>query len=95
MDIPNGFSPNGDGINDVFYIDGLEKYPNNDIIIFNRWGNEVFSAQPYNNDWNGKSVSGNLKVSGEVVVDGTYYFVLNLNEPGELPVNGFIELRRN
>ena len=95
MDIPNGFSPNGDGINDVFYIEGLEKYPNNDIIIFNRWGNEVFSAQPYNNDWNGKSVSGNLKVSGEVVVDGTYYFVLNLNEPGELPVNGFIELRRN
>ncbi len=95
LNIPNGFSPNGDGINDAFYIEGLENYPNNDIIIFNRWGDEVFSAQPYDNNWEGRTTNNTLKISGDVVVDGTYYFVLNLNQVGENPKNGFIELRRN
>ena len=47
LHIPNGFSPNSDGFNDAFVIEGLDQYPDNAIIIiFNRWGDEVFSAAP-------------------------------------------------
>ena len=53
--IPNGISPNGDGINDALMIKGLELYPDNEIAIFNRWGNQVYSASPYTNDWDGVS----------------------------------------
>jgi len=94
IDIPNGFSPNGDGINDYFVIVGLEQYPDNDIIIFNRWGDEVFMAAPYQNDWDGSTTNGTLKISGDKVTDGTYFFILNLGVDGIDPINGFIELRR-
>ena len=56
---------------------------------------KFFSAQPYDNNWEGRTTNNTLKISGDVVVDGTYYFVLNLNQVGENPKNGFIELRRN
>jgi uncharacterized repeat protein (TIGR01451 family) len=45
--IPDGFSPNGDGINDLFVIRGISGYPTNEITIFNRWGTKVFEAAPY------------------------------------------------
>jgi gliding motility-associated-like protein len=53
--IPQLVSPNGDGKNDTWVIANLETYPNNKVKIFNRWGNEVFVADPYLNDWDGKS----------------------------------------
>ena len=56
--VPKGFSPNGDGANDLFIIPGLDEYPNNSITIFNRWGNKIFEAAPYENNWGGKSENG-------------------------------------
>ena len=50
-----------------------DEYENNEILIFNRWGNIVYSASPYNNDWNGVSQSG------KPLPEGTYYYVLRLN----------------
>lgn len=91
--IPNGFTPNGDGYNDTFVILNLEQYPDNTIVIFNRWGDQVFEAAPYNNDWNGSSAGAKMKITGDEVVDGTYYFVLDLGN-GDDPINGFIDLRR-
>ena len=91
--IPNGFTPNGDGFNDNFVIQNLEQYPNNTIVIFNRWGDQVFEAEPYLNDWNGSSYGAKLKITGDEVVDGTYFFVLDLGN-GDEPINGFIDLRR-
>ena len=72
-EIPNAITPNGDGKNDVLRIDGIEQYPNNELIIFNRWGDIIYKAKPYLNDWQGVNQSG-----GELP-EGTYYYVLRLN----------------
>lgn len=84
--IPNGVSADGDGQNDVWKISGLEAFPKKSVTIFNRWGDEVFSADPYKNDWKGQSNNGK-------VLEGTYFYVLDLG-PEEGKKTGFIELRR-
>ena len=68
--IPNIFTPNNDGKNDVFNIKGLESFPGSQLIIFNRWGNEVYHADNYLNNWNGSGLA-----------EGTYYYILNRKEP--------------
>ncbi len=95
--IPNAFSPNGDGINDYFEIIGIEKYENNSISIFNRWGNEVYKAANYGIStnpkfWDGKSNTGFI-FGNEELPTGTYYYVLNLGN-GAKPIAGSIYLDR-
>ena len=90
--IPEGFSPNGDGINDVFVIRGIENYPDNTIIIFNRWGNKVFEASPYQNIWNGRSTKG-LRVGGNELPIGTYFYLLDLGDGSDV-IKGSIYLNR-
>ena len=75
--ITEGFSPNGDGKNDVFEIKNIELYPNNEIIIFNRWGTKIFGKQGYNNDWDGTSES-NLTTGSGSLPEGTYFYILTL-----------------
>ena len=50
LSVYNGFSPNGDGVNDVFVVEGLHNYPNNKLEIYNRWGNRVYHSYNYQND---------------------------------------------
>lgn len=89
--IPDAYSPNGDGINDVFFIENIENYPNNTFTVFNRWGNKVFESSPYTNTWDGRSQFG--VVFGEILPESTYYYILDLgNESDEH--NGSIFLRR-
>lgn len=90
--IPDAFSPNSDNINDQFVIDGLHLYPENKFSVFNRWGDLVFEAQPYNNDWNGKSTIWGA-VGGGYLPIGTYYYMLDLGN-GTDPLTGFIYLNR-
>jgi len=90
--IPEGFSPNGDGINDNFVIIGIENYPNNTIIIFNRWGDKVFEASPYINTWNGTNGFG-LKMGGDQLPVGTYFYLLNLGDKSDV-IKGTIYLNR-
>jgi gliding motility-associated-like protein len=75
--IPNGITPNDDGINDTFVFPVLEEnpsaFPNNEIIIFNRWGNIVYQAKPYMNNWAGTNSSGKR------LPQGTYYYVFRLD----------------
>ncbi|MBV5342598.1 gliding motility-associated C-terminal domain-containing protein, partial [bacterium] len=75
--IPEGFSPNGDGTNDLFVIRGILNYPANTFVIYNRWGNKVFEASPYKNTWDGRSMFG-LRVGGDELPVGTYFYVLDL-----------------
>ncbi|MCE9539648.1 MAG: ice-binding family protein [Bacteroidetes bacterium] len=56
--IPEGYSPNGDGINDVFVIRGILNFPENTFVIFNRWGNKVYETSSYKNTWDGKTTLG-------------------------------------
>lgn len=83
--IPNIFTPNNDGLNDVFKIKGLESYPGSQLIIFNRWGNEVYRADNYLNNWDG----GNL-------AEGTYYYILNRKEHNGTitPFKGWVFIKR-
>ena len=90
--IPEGFSPNGDGIGDAWVITRLnELYPNNSVVIYNRWGTEVFSARPYQNDWRGEANTG-ANIGDELPV-GTYFYVLDLGE-GIDPETGYVYLNR-
>jgi len=88
--IPEGFSPNGDGMNDFFVIRGTEGN-NVAISIFNRWGNMVYSSKNYQNDWDGTSNTGLLL--GSKLPDGTYFYVINLNN-GEKAKVGYITINR-
>jgi large repetitive protein len=62
--VPNVFSPNNDGVHDTWVIASLERFPDNDITILNRWGTEVFKAKSYQNNW-----------TGDNLAEGTYYYV--------------------
>ena len=90
--IPEGFSPNGDGINDVFIIRGILNFPDNSIIIFNRWGNKVFEASPYLNNWDGKATMG-LRIGGGDLPVGTYFYVFDKGD-GTKIIKGTIYLNR-
>ena len=95
--IPDAFSPNNDNINDYFEIIGIDKYEGNSIMIFNRWGNKVYTATNYGISstpqfWDGKSNTGFL-LGDEELPTGTYYYVLNLGN-GVDPVAGSIYLDR-
>ncbi|MFC3196209.1 gliding motility-associated C-terminal domain-containing protein [Parapedobacter deserti] len=69
--IPNVFTPNGDGRNDVFEIVGLEAFDRVEITVVNRWGNEVYRNSNYRNNWDGQGLN-----------EGTYYYVIILHEGG-------------
>ncbi|WP_175634391.1 DUF7507 domain-containing protein [Pedobacter ghigonis] len=84
--IPNLFTPNGDGINDTFEINGLANFAENELTIVNRWGNEVYRAKGYQNSWTGEGLN-----------EGTYYYLLRVRKSGssELKVfKGYITLIR-
>ncbi len=84
----NGVSPNSDGNNDTWKVKGIEKYPDNTVMIFNRWGDKVREFANYNNTtraWEGKNEHG------EILPDGTYFYILDVKNVGIL--KGWIFLR--
>ena len=86
--IPEGISPNGDGINDVLEFKGLEKYEGSTLIIYSRSGVPVFRSSGNNYIWDGKITRGTLKTL-ERVPSGTYYYVLKLGQTNRI-LKGFI-----
>jgi len=96
-DITNYLSPNGDGVNDVWNLDGLlNRYPNAKAIIYNRWGNVVWrSTGPYGKSTSGKNIwSGQAEGSSDNVPDGVYYYLLELEDEFKTTKTGFIEIMR-
>ncbi len=90
--IPEGFSPNGDNINDVFKIDGLPTDGENSLLVFNRWGNKVYTSSNYDNSWDGTpNVSGTF--GKNKLPQGTYYFILDMKGSGRKPITGFLVLQ--
>ncbi|HAG15481.1 MAG TPA: hypothetical protein DCG69_03020, partial [Bacteroidales bacterium] len=91
LHIPEAFSPNGDGINEVFYIRGLYYYPNNSIIIYDKKGNKIFESEPYQNDWDGTNLFS--ITPAEILPQATYFYILNLGQ-GRKAIKGYVYINR-
>ena len=91
--IPQGFSPNNDGVNDELRIRGIENYPANEFSIINRWGNVVYKKKGYDNSWNGTSNMG-INYGSDQLPEGTYFYILDLGD-GQKALKGFIYLNRS
>ncbi len=92
-----GISPNGDGINDTWSIDGIETVPNNSVEIYNRWGDLVFKMEGYDNASNVFSGSANMKtgMGADQLPSGTYFFTIQVNGETILKkTQGFLVLKR-
>jgi gliding motility-associated-like protein len=72
--IPDGISPNADGDNDEWIIDGIELFPDCMVEVYNRWGELLFQSPGYKEHWKGTYKGKELPV-------GTYYYIINLNDP--------------
>lgn len=87
--IANTMTPNGDGDNDAFHVEGLEAFPRNRLTVYNRWGSPVYEAAGYLNDWRGDR-------RGQPLPEGTYYYALRL-DPDDYAgrtLTGYITLLR-
>ena len=84
--VTNLFTPNGDGINDNWYIQNIESYPSNEVSIFNIYGRLIYSKKKYTNDWTGT-------VDSVPLPDGTYYYVIKLDENSDI-IKGPLEILR-
>ncbi|MCC7050605.1 MAG: gliding motility-associated C-terminal domain-containing protein, partial [Bacteroidia bacterium] len=78
---PNIITPNGDGKNDMLTIKNLTQYPENQLLIYNRWGKKVFEKNNYQNDWDAKGME-----------DGTYYYIVKV--PKQKDYEGFVSVIR-
>jgi gliding motility-associated-like protein len=85
--IPNTFTPNNDGTNDVWVIKNIEDYPGCKIEVFNRWGNKVYDSAGYSQPWNGTANNGQ-----ELPVT-TYFYTIDLKD-GRKPLVGSISIIR-
>ena len=74
LDIPSGFTPNGDGINDRWNLGGLDQYPSAEITLFNRWGDVLMTFGSTDGAWDGR-------LNGTAVPVGTYYYHIRVDEP--------------
>jgi gliding motility-associated-like protein len=91
--IPNTFTPNADGDNDVWNIVGIENYPNAEVEVFDRWGRRVFhSRRGYSTPWDGRHYQ-----TGRELPTETYYYIIRLNDTGRrisTPLQGTITIIR-
>lgn len=83
--IAEGITPNGDGINDVWVVGGLEFFPLSKVTVVNRWGQVMFESAPGTTAWTGK-------FNGQPVPAGDYYFVIR-PEPGKRPITGTVTVK--
>ncbi|HEU4471604.1 MAG TPA: PKD domain-containing protein [Flavisolibacter sp.] len=84
VNIPNSFTPNGDGINDTWIIPNLADYPGCKVEVFNRYGQPVYQSSGYGTPWNGTH-------KGNTLPFGTYYYVVTLKN-GFAPITGSVTI---
>jgi gliding motility-associated-like protein len=86
--VPEGFSPNGDGLNDQLVFIGLEHYLNSQLYVFTRSGQPVYQSTDYKNDWGGTTSQSSM-TKLQLVPTGTYYYVLKLGGTNR-SIKGFV-----
>jgi gliding motility-associated-like protein len=84
--VPNAFSPNKDGINDVWNIQYLDSYPGCTVEVYDRYGRMIINSQGYQKPWDGK-------VNGKDLPVGTYYYIINPKN-GRKPLSGSLTILR-
>ena len=88
LELPSAYSPNGDGFNDGYFIRGIDRFPENVITVYNRWGNEVFHKENYKNtQWYGQNKNG------DDLPEGTYFVVLVIKGL-DIKKSTYVDLRR-
>ncbi|MEZ4811067.1 MAG: gliding motility-associated C-terminal domain-containing protein [Allomuricauda sp.] len=100
FEIFNGVTPNGDGINDYFRINGIENYPDNILKVFNRWGVLVFEAEGYGTTGSlfaGHSEGRATVAENRELPSGTYFYTLTFmgNNPGKESYSGYLYINRD
>ena len=85
--VPTIITPNGDGMNDEWQISCALDEPQNELIVYNRWGDEVYRAEPYQNDWEGT-------YNGEDLPDGTYFYIYKNGPSDTDPRKGYLTIMR-
>lgn len=81
-------TPNGDGKNDKWIIATIEKYPNNELFIYNRWGQIVYTTKAYRNDWAGTNQNG------DELPTAAYYYIIRLNDDKDTVWDGSVSILR-
>ncbi|UXX78818.1 gliding motility-associated C-terminal domain-containing protein [Reichenbachiella carrageenanivorans] len=93
----SGFSPNGDGINDTWQIKGIEKYPDNTVYVYNRWGNLIYEQRGYDNqsrsfDGQANNLTG---LSTGQLPEGTYFYHIDIPSGHDIEkTDGYIMIKR-
>jgi gliding motility-associated-like protein len=85
-EVPNSFTPNGDGVNDTWNVKHLESYPNATVHIFNRYGEKLFQTVNYLTPWDGTKNGSDLPF-------GTYYYIIN-PQNGRKIISGSVTILR-
>ena len=91
--IPNAFSPDNDGVNENWIIEGLGQFPEHRLRIYSRWETLVLKEAPYKNDWNGELRASYSNANEQNLPEGTYFYILDLGN-GQPALKGFIYLKR-
>lgn len=92
LEIPTGFSPNSDGVNDLFVIKGLYNTKVN-LSVFNRWGNKVYQKDEYDNTWDGIPNVSSFKFGEGKLPQGTYFYVAEFPDGEHKPVTGYVVIQ--
>jgi gliding motility-associated-like protein len=97
--VHNGISPNGDNLNDAFLIEGIDKYPDNEVEIYNRWGIKVYTAKSYNESdvmFRGYSDGRATIQRNEKLPTGTYFYILKYNNgKKQIEQKGYLYINSN
>jgi mucin-2 len=93
--IPDGYSPNNDGINDTFEIENLATiYPNFKLEVYNRYGNLIYTGNRNTPNWDGTTTVSGLNLGNNILPNGVYFYILYFNDGVRKPVQGRVYLNR-
>ena len=90
INVSQAITPNGDGVNDTWFIYNIENHPGTVIRVFNRWGKEVFYSNDYKNDWDGHYKDYDEKLP----TSGSYFYQIDLGGDGSIDAQGWLYITK-